>query len=80
MPRFTETNFDERSGFVPCKTSWGFWYQTVAEVHVEINVEPGTLSKQIKVDLTPTFISVKICDKLIFKVCEVSFNHLGTYN
>ncbi|EDO28204.1 predicted protein [Nematostella vectensis] len=28
-------HFDERSGVVPCKTSWGSWAQTIDEIFIE---------------------------------------------
>ena len=30
------SHFDEKSGIVSCKTSWGVWSQTVEEVNIEI--------------------------------------------
>nr|XP_045599091.1 nudC domain-containing protein 2-like isoform X2 [Procambarus clarkii] len=48
MPDYVETNFDERSGIVPCKVPWGRWWQTVAEVHTEVDIPVGTKSKSIQ--------------------------------
>lgn len=67
MPDYVETNFDERSGIVPCSTAWGRWWQTVAEVHVEVNVPEGTKSKLIKVTVKPSHIKVVVLDEIIFE-------------
>ncbi|KAK4308201.1 hypothetical protein Pmani_020089 [Petrolisthes manimaculis] len=67
MPDYWETNFDERSGFVPCQTPWGRWWQTVAEVHVEVDVPPGTRAKFIQVSVKPSHIRAVVLDKVIFE-------------
>ena len=46
--RSMTSNFDEKSGVIYCKTSWGNWYQTVNEVVLEIICEPGTKGTWIK--------------------------------
>ncbi|KAG9490846.1 hypothetical protein GDO78_006270 [Eleutherodactylus coqui] len=44
-------NFEERSGVVPCETPWGSWYQTMEEVFIEVQVPPGTQSRDIRCKL-----------------------------
>lgn len=68
MPDYVETNFDERSGFVPCATPWGRWWQTVAEVHVEVTIPEGTRSKFIQVAVKPSHMKVVVLDKVIIEV------------
>ncbi|XP_050690034.1 nudC domain-containing protein 2-like [Eriocheir sinensis] len=67
MPDYVETNFDERSGFVPCETEWGRWWQTVAEVHVDVKVPEGTRSKVIQVEVRPSHIKVEVAGKMVFE-------------
>lgn len=67
MPDFVETNFDERSGYVVCPTEWGRWWQTVSEVHAEVNLPEGTRSKGVKVEVRPSHIKVVVLDKLVFE-------------
>ncbi|ROT68516.1 putative nudC domain-containing protein 2 [Penaeus vannamei] len=67
MPDYVETNFDERSGFVPCATPWGRWWQTVAEVHVEVTIPEGTRSKFIQVTVKPSHMKVVVLDKVIIE-------------
>ncbi|KAL1110240.1 hypothetical protein AAG570_008317 [Ranatra chinensis] len=50
------SHFDEKSGVVNCQTPWGRWWQNVQEVHVEIDLPPGTRSKDLKIKIEPTFI------------------------
>lgn len=73
MPDYWETNFDERSGFVPCQTKWGRWWQTVAEVHVEVEVPPGTKAKFIQVTVKPSHIQAVVLDKVVFEVGVILF-------
>ncbi|XP_064105694.1 nudC domain-containing protein 2-like isoform X1 [Macrobrachium nipponense] len=67
MPDYVETNFDERSGIVPCTTPWGRWWQTVAEVHVEVKVPEGTRSKFIQVTVRPSHLKVVVLNEVIFE-------------
>ena len=41
------SSFEEKSGIVACKTSWGSWYQTYSEVVLQIDCEPGTRGSYI---------------------------------
>ena len=61
-------HFDEKSGLVPCDTSWGTWAQTIDEVFLEINLEEGTKSKDIKVDIGANRLSVNVAGKKILEV------------
>ncbi|XP_063851143.1 nudC domain-containing protein 2-like [Scylla paramamosain] len=67
MPDYVETNFDERSGFVPCVTEWGRWWQTVAEVHVEVELPEGTRSKAVQVEVRPSHIKVVVLGAVVFE-------------
>ena len=61
------SHFDEKSGIISAKTPWGRWYQTVAEVTIEVEVENGTRGKDVKIDIKPSRISCFVKDKEIFK-------------
>ncbi|CAL4121767.1 unnamed protein product [Meganyctiphanes norvegica] len=65
MPNFHETYFDEKGGFVPCKTPWGRWWQTVSEVHIEVDVPEGTRGKSCNVKLKASYITVTILNETI---------------
>lgn len=54
-------HFDEKSGVVPSKTSWGNWAQTIDEVFIEVNVPKGTKGREISCDIKPK--SIKFCLK-----------------
>ena len=51
-------HFDEKSGLVQCRTSWGTWGQTVDDVQIEVNVEKGTKSRDVKCTIQPKEIAV----------------------
>ncbi|XP_037116860.1 nudC domain-containing protein 2 [Syngnathus acus] len=53
-------HFDERSGLVPCQTSWGSWSQTMEEVFIEVNVPPGTSAKEVKCHLGTRDIELNV--------------------
>ena len=61
-------HFEEKSGIVHCQTEWGRWYQTVAEVVVEVDLEEGTKGKEVKVDMAPNKLRVEVRGKVIFEV------------
>ncbi|XP_033123578.1 nudC domain-containing protein 2-like isoform X1 [Anneissia japonica] len=61
------SHFDEKSGIVPCETEWGMWYQTIEEVMVEINVEPGTKPKEITVIFKPNHLTCVVRGNNIIK-------------
>lgn len=60
-------NFDERSGVVPCKTAWGCWYQTMEEVFIEVQVPPGTPSRDIRCKLGIRDIALTVRDTHILQ-------------
>ncbi|KAG7173294.1 NudC domain-containing protein 2-like, partial [Homarus americanus] len=76
MPDYVETNFDEKSGIVPYKAPWGRWWQTVAEVHAEVDIPAGTKSKFIQVTVKPSHIKVVVLDKVIIEVSKTSMGKL----
>ena len=64
------SNFDERSGLVESKTPWGMWTQTIDEVIVEVNVDEGTKSKDVRCNIGPRSIELTVAGKEYFKVCQ----------
>ena len=62
------TDFDERSGIVPCQTPWGKWWQTIDDVFMEIPVPDGTKSKEIKVEFKPKYLKVVISGAILIDV------------
>ncbi|KAL0274315.1 UNVERIFIED_CONTAM: hypothetical protein PYX00_006768 [Menopon gallinae] len=67
MPQDGLSFFDEKRGTVKAKTDWGYWWQTVQEVHVQVNLPEGTKSKEIKVDIKPNYIKCDVKGKTIFE-------------
>ncbi|XP_062608745.1 nudC domain-containing protein 2-like [Saccostrea cucullata] len=53
-------HFDERSGYIPCKTDWGQWWQTNEEVYIEVNVPEGTPAKHIKCAISHKHIRITV--------------------
>ncbi|VVC46244.1 CS domain,HSP20-like chaperone [Cinara cedri] len=47
------------------QTEWGRWWQDLNDVHIEVNLSPGTKSKDIKIDLTIKNISIEVLGKTI---------------
>lgn len=68
-------HFDEKSGYIPCKTEWGQWWQTNEEVFIEINVPQGTLAKDIKCAFAPKHIKIAVKGETVIEVV----NHLPVY-
>lgn len=64
------SHFDERSGQVECETPWGTWSQTVDEVVVEVNVDEGTRSKDVRCTIGPRSLALNVAGKEIFQVCQ----------
>ena len=60
------SHFDEKSGVVPCKTSWGNWAQTIDEVFIEVNVPKGTRGQEIICDIKPKTIRFVLKGQEIF--------------
>ncbi len=63
------SHFDEKSGIVPFPTEWGRWWQTIEEVHIEINKFQSLKSKDVSVNFSPQFIECKVRGEIVFKVC-----------
>ena len=72
------SNFDERSGMVYCKTSWGQWGQTIEEVFIEVDVTEGTKARDIRCDIKPKAISVTVSNKLLIQVLLLDI-HLSLF-
>jgi hypothetical protein len=66
--------FDEKSGVVAVKTEFGRWWQTVFEVHIEVQLPPDTRGKQCKVELTPSEIHVAVKGETIIKASPRTIN------
>ncbi|XP_077464651.1 nudC domain-containing protein 2 [Stigmatopora argus] len=60
-------HFDEKSGLVPCQTSWGSWSQTMEEVFIEVNVPPGTSAKEVKCNLGSREVELNVKGTEIIK-------------
>lgn len=69
MPLDNLSHFDERSGVVSCRTDWGCWWQTVHEVHIEVNLSKNTKAKDVSVKVRATEINCTVCKEVVFKVC-----------
>jgi len=63
-------HFDEKSGVVPSKTSWGNWAQTIDEVFIEVNVPKGTKGREISCDIKPKSIKFCLKGQEFFKVTQ----------
>ncbi|XP_046369852.2 nudC domain-containing protein 2-like [Haliotis rufescens] len=59
------SDFDDKSGVVPCKTSWGQWWQTIDEVFIEVDVPKDTKSREIKCEIKPNSIRVAVKENTI---------------
>lgn len=73
MPQEGLSFFDEKRGTVKAQTDWGSWWQTVQEVHIQVNLPEGTKSKEIKVDIKPNHIKCVVQGKTIFEVMRLMF-------
>ena len=62
------SDFDEKSGIVPCTTEFGQWWQTIDEVMIEITLPEGTKAKQIKCISTNRKLKVTVQDNIILEV------------
>lgn len=78
MPYDQLSHFDEKSGIVRCSTPWGCWWQTVQEVHIEVNLPPNTKSKEITAIIKPKNIEVTVKKETVLKVSAIFAyqNHL----
>ncbi|GLG93194.1 hypothetical protein R5R35_012720 [Gryllus longicercus] len=57
------SHFVEKSGIVACPTPWGRWWQTVHEVHLEVNLPEGTKAKQVHVEVKPAHLIIRVVGK-----------------
>ncbi|WAQ98832.1 NUDC2-like protein [Mya arenaria] len=46
------SHFDETSGVIVCGTEWGRWWQTLEEVHVEVDLPEGTKASMLRWELS----------------------------
>ena len=63
-------DFDERSGIADCITPWGRWWQTLTELHVEVNVPEGTKSKDVCCEIKAKKLSLAVHGETLFKVSK----------
>ena len=68
------SNFDERSGIVPCKTAWGSWSQTMEEVSLLVDVPAGTRSRDVRCTIQPRSIALSVGGTDVLKVPMNSLN------
>lgn len=66
------SHFDEKSGVVAFKTSWGSWWQTVDEVHITINLPNNTKSKDVKVKISANRIECIVHGNIVFMVSFIA--------
>ncbi|PSN42495.1 hypothetical protein C0J52_09796 [Blattella germanica] len=67
MPLDSLSHFDEKSGVVSFCTDWGRWWQTVHEVHIEVNLPENTRGKEVSVKVTPNEIDCIVRKNVLFK-------------
>lgn len=68
------SNFDEKAGVVSHATDFGKWYQTVAEVTIIIDLEPGTRGKEVQVTILPRKLKCVVKGRVIIEVSlQVSY-------
>ena len=66
------SDFDERSGIVPCKTPWGRWWQTMEDVTVEVNLNECCKTKEITCVIKPRLLKLTVKGTVIFEVSLAS--------
>lgn len=71
--RYKMSNFDEKAGIVSHSTDFGKWYQTVAEVTLLVDLEPGTRGKEVQVTILPKKLKCVVKGHLILEVRFLSF-------
>ena len=62
------SSFDEKSGIVTSKTTWGEWWQTVEETCVIINVPENLNKKDVQFNLKNKSIKLVIKDFVAIEV------------
>ena len=73
------SDFDERSGIVPCDTPWGRWWQTIEEVFAEVKLEEGTPAKSIKCAFKTKYLKVIVKDQVVIEVCGLNSSELSIF-
>ena len=63
-------HFDEKSGYIPCKTDWGQWWQNNEEVYIEVNLPQGTAARDIKCSFAPKHLKVSVKGKTVIEVLQ----------
>ncbi|ODN04221.1 NudC domain-containing protein 2 [Orchesella cincta] len=56
------SHFEEKAGIVASKHEWGRWSQSVREVNVEVNLQPGTKAKELAVCIKPNHLQCRLAD------------------
>ncbi|XP_052797031.1 nudC domain-containing protein 2-like isoform X2 [Mya arenaria] len=54
------SHFDETSGVIVCGTEWGRWWQTLEEVHVEVDLPEGTKASMLRCTITNKTLNVLV--------------------
>jgi len=80
MPLESISHFDEKSGCVRSATPWGCWWQTISEVHIEVNVPKNTKSKDVSVVVKPKHIAVSVNKKTVFEVRSILIDWIMLFN
>ena len=62
------SDFAEKAGIISHATDFGKWYQTVAEVTIIINLEPGTRGKEVQVTILPKKLKCIVKGQIILEV------------
>lgn len=60
------SHFDEKSGIVICKTSWGIWSQSLEEVNIEVEATDHIRGKDVSVKISPSQIDCTVKGKQVF--------------
>ncbi|XP_032831739.1 nudC domain-containing protein 2 isoform X2 [Petromyzon marinus] len=60
-------HFEEKSGIVASETPWGRWYQTLEEVVLEVSVPVGTPPREVRCELAPRTLLVKVVGTTIIQ-------------
>ena len=71
----SNSHFDEKSGVVCHETGFGKWHQTVDEVMILVDLEPGTRGKEVHVDIQPNKLKCSVRGKLIFEVSKSLYEY-----
>ena len=67
------SDFAEKAGIISHATDFGKWYQTVAEVTLLVDLEPGTRGKEVQVTILPKKLKCVVKGHLILEVRILSF-------